>query len=185
MYSLLSQYTPVPKATAKAPPVDELEAFYATLGDVSKTVPPIHASRASIFSLPNPSEPAVVPPVIQDLPSLPTAAKLDDAQRAGIAAARAAEQLAKAEDRKRKAAPPSIGIGGGGKKVNRGLSMSFSQKNAFVLQCLKAAFMPLSELLFYVSMWCRFPTTCRNGQQNRSNYTQATRWLPRPRLWLR
>ena len=75
--------------------------------------------RAAIFSLPSTSLDA--PSVVQDLPSLPTTAKMDDVQLAGIAAAREAEQLAKAEDRKRKAAPPSIGIGGGGKKVKNNL----------------------------------------------------------------
>ncbi|GJJ78460.1 RNA-binding protein 5/10 [Entomortierella parvispora] len=113
------QLAPAVKMAPKAP-VDELDAFYAALGDVSKAGP-AQGDRASIFSIPNSSEPTTAPVVIQELPSLPTAPKLDDVQLAGIAAARAAEQLAKSEDRKRKAAPPSIGIGGGGKKVSNNL----------------------------------------------------------------
>jgi hypothetical protein len=66
-----------------------------------------------------------------ELPSIPTTAKIDRVQLAGIAAAQAAEQLAKAEEKKKRKAglaqgqsqgyqeklSSSISIGGGGKKV--------------------------------------------------------------------
>ncbi|KAG0225948.1 hypothetical protein BGW41_004452 [Actinomortierella wolfii] len=48
------------------------------------------------------SQPRVNNPPVQDLPAVPTAAKVDKAHLEGIAAAQAAEQLAKAEEKKRK-----------------------------------------------------------------------------------
>ncbi|KAF9185671.1 hypothetical protein BGZ51_002501 [Haplosporangium sp. Z 767] len=105
-----------PSATA----TDELNAFYAAMGDVLKAEPSL-GSAGSIFSVPAVTDiPASAAPtlIIQDLPSIPTTAKVDEAQLAGIAAAQAAEQLAKAEEKKRKAGQASIGIGGGGKKVS-------------------------------------------------------------------
>ncbi|KAG0048262.1 hypothetical protein BGZ83_006769 [Gryganskiella cystojenkinii] len=122
--AFLSIYEEQPAKSSKsavqdlATSVDELDAFYASLGDLSKSGTSA-GGRAAIFSLPSASSDAL--PAVQELPSLPSAAKMDDIQLAGIAAAHEAEQLAKAEDRKRKAAPPSIGIGGGGKKVSLNL----------------------------------------------------------------
>ncbi|KAF9141515.1 hypothetical protein BGX30_004638 [Mortierella sp. GBA39] len=139
-----------PKNTAAAAKTtgsetDELSAFYAVMGDVLQTEPPRSGAGSSIFAVPtfggNASStgagavvtvrtaeagavipPSIPTPVVPELPSIPTTAKIDKAQLAGIAAAQAAEQLAKAEEKKRKAGPglPSsvIGIGGGGKKVS-------------------------------------------------------------------
>lgn len=116
-------------APVKSRPKDELDAFYAAMGDVLESGSTFDMEE-SVFSLPNTKEspiPAPTPttsvapaptPVIQNLPSLPTTAKVDKVQLAGIAAVQAAEQLAKAEEKKRKAGQASIGIGGGGKKVN-------------------------------------------------------------------
>ncbi|KAG0302064.1 hypothetical protein BGZ98_007814 [Dissophora globulifera] len=103
---------------------DELDAFYAALGDSLKPGSgPSSRIDATVFSVPTAKDAAgpLAPtpaPVIQDLPALPTAAKMDKVQLAGIAAAQAAEQLAKAEEKKRKAGQASIGLGGGGKKVS-------------------------------------------------------------------
>ncbi|KAF9573409.1 hypothetical protein EC968_008591 [Mortierella alpina] len=110
------------RSTPKAGPKDELAAFYAAMGDVLKSEPQSKANGA-LFSVPavsasstNSSVPTPAP-IAQDLPALPTTAKMDKVQLAGIAAAQAAEQLAKTEDKKRKAGQvSSIGIGGGGKK---------------------------------------------------------------------
>ncbi|KAK3820416.1 MAG: hypothetical protein J3Q66DRAFT_337113 [Benniella sp.] len=124
-----SPSTEVKKAPARSTPKDELDAFFAAMGDVLKSGSASEAEE-SVFSVPTGKEPPVpastpatvlapVPaPVVRDLPSLPATAKIDKAQLAGIAAAQAAEQLAKAEERKRKAGQASIGIGGGGKKVS-------------------------------------------------------------------
>lgn len=111
---------------------DELDAFYAAMGDVLKAEPSFKTTD-TVFSVPTTSasfpnssvEPAPAPaPVVQDLPALPTTAKMDKVQLAGIAAAQAAEQLARTEDKKRKAGQmSSIGIGGGGKKVSERDSM--------------------------------------------------------------
>ncbi|KAF9995296.1 hypothetical protein BGZ79_011010 [Entomortierella chlamydospora] len=120
--------TPTIKNEGEAPktaPTDELDAFYAAMGDVLKS-DPAKGANASVFSVPSTAgavistqTPAPVPvPVIQDLPTLPTTAKVDEVQLAGIAAAQAADQLARAGEKKRKAGPSSIGIGGGGKKVS-------------------------------------------------------------------
>ncbi|KAF9101972.1 hypothetical protein BGX29_005097 [Mortierella sp. GBA35] len=109
------------KAAASA--TDELNAFYAIMGDVLQSEP-TGSAGSSIFALPptfRETGAAVVPlpaPVVPELPSLPTTAKIDKAQLDGIAAAQAAEQLAKVEEKKRKAGQASIGIGGGGKKVS-------------------------------------------------------------------
>ncbi|KAG0220067.1 hypothetical protein BGX33_009619 [Mortierella sp. NVP41] len=109
------------KAAASA--TDELNAFYAVMGDVLQSEP-TGSAGSSIFALPptfRETGAAVVPlpaPVVPELPSLPTTAKIDKAQLDGIAAAQAAEQLAKVEEKKRKAGQASIGIGGGGKKVS-------------------------------------------------------------------
>ncbi|ORZ28225.1 G-patch domain-domain-containing protein [Lobosporangium transversale] len=62
--------------------------------------------------------PTPMPVMTQELPTIPTTARVDEIQLAGIAAAQAAEQLAKAEEKKRKAGGSNIGIGGGGKKVS-------------------------------------------------------------------
>ncbi|KAG0063271.1 hypothetical protein BGZ89_009988 [Linnemannia elongata] len=126
---------------------DELSAFYAVMGDVLQSEPPRSGAGSSIFAVPTfggtasstgsgvavnpslytPEAGAIIPPstptpVVTELPSIPTTAKIDEVQLAGIAAAQAAEQLAKAEEKKRKAGqgqPSSvIGIGGGGKKVS-------------------------------------------------------------------
>ncbi|KAF9954927.1 hypothetical protein BGZ72_004155 [Mortierella alpina] len=116
------------KSTPKTEDKDELDAFYAAMGDVLKADPSFKTNDA-VFSVPatsashtNSSVPASAPapaPVVQDLPALPTTAKMDKVQLAGIAAAQAAEQLARTEDKKRKAGQvSSIGIGGGGKKVS-------------------------------------------------------------------
>ncbi|KAI7818331.1 hypothetical protein BC939DRAFT_295491 [Gamsiella multidivaricata] len=113
------------KAPPKPTPTDELDAFYAAMGNVLNSGP-VSGADASVFSVPTTKvtpaptpTPALAPvPVIQDLPTLPTTAKMDKVQLAGIAAAQAAEQLAKVEEKKRKAGQSSIGIGGGGKKVS-------------------------------------------------------------------
>ncbi|KAF9964831.1 hypothetical protein BGZ70_005843 [Mortierella alpina] len=116
------------KSTPKRESRDELDAFYAAMGDVLKAEPSLRKSDA-VFSVPatgasltNSSAPAPSPApalIVQELPALPTAAKIDKVQLAGIAAAQAAEQLARTEDKKRKAGQvSSIGIGGGGKKVS-------------------------------------------------------------------
>lgn len=122
---------------------DELRAFYAVMGDVLQSEPSRSGAGSSIFAVPTSRETAfspsttskaaiipVIPPSIQtpvvlELPTIPTTAKIDKVQLAGIAAAQAAEQLAKAEEKKRKAGQMQssssssvIGIGGGGKKVN-------------------------------------------------------------------
>ncbi|KAF9200017.1 hypothetical protein BGZ49_009782 [Haplosporangium sp. Z 27] len=108
---------------SKTAPIDELDAFYAAMGDVLKSGP-VKGIDASVFSVPNTTDTAssaqapVPALVIQDLPALPTTAKIDDVQLAGIAAAQAAEQLARASEKKRKAGQIPIGIGGGGKKVS-------------------------------------------------------------------
>lgn len=104
--------------------VDELDAFYASMGDVLKSEP---ASSNPIFSASAPaSQPdstalTPAPPVpAPELPALPTAAKMDKDQLAGIAAAQAAEQLAKAEEKKKRKAASmisTVGIAGGGLKV--------------------------------------------------------------------
>ncbi|KAF9129352.1 hypothetical protein BGW39_004228 [Mortierella sp. 14UC] len=141
------------------PETDELSAFYAVMGNVLQSEPSSRGGSgagSSIFAVPTfvgtapaassaavaggsggtasgfpvPSIPTLVVPPIE-LPSIPTTAKIDKVQLAGIAAAQAAEQLAKAEEKKRKAAlaqvqsqgqqekaSSSIGIGGGGKKVS-------------------------------------------------------------------
>lgn len=125
-----------PKFTASAAKTtgetDELSAFYAVMGDVLQSEPPRSGAGSSIFAIPTFGETAsgtgagavvasIPTPVVVELPSIPTTAKIDKVQLAGIAAAQAAEQLAKAEEKKRKAGqgqPSSvIGIGGGGKKV--------------------------------------------------------------------
>ena len=117
------------KSTPKTEDKDELDAFYAAMGDVLKADPSFKSNDA-VFSVPatsashtNSSVPASAPtpaPVVQDLPALPTTAKMDKVQLAGIAAAQAAEQLARIEDKKRKAGQvSSIGIGGGGKKFSK------------------------------------------------------------------
>ncbi|KAF9432894.1 hypothetical protein BGZ76_010176 [Entomortierella beljakovae] len=103
-----------------APPTDELDAFYSAMGDVlnSDSI----RTDGSIFSVPRTDDRfrlTQVPtptPVIQELPTLPTTAKVNEVQLAGIAAAQAAEQLARASEKKRKAGQNPIGIGGGGKK---------------------------------------------------------------------
>ncbi|KAF9981422.1 hypothetical protein BGZ75_007304 [Mortierella antarctica] len=120
------------KPTPKTETKDELDAFYAAMGDVLKAEPSVKTSD-TVFSVPTTNTsykssalpapaPAAAPapaPVAQDLPALPTTAKMDKVQLAGIAAAQAAEQLARTEDKKRKAGQvSSIGIGGGGKKVS-------------------------------------------------------------------
>lgn len=126
-----------PKFTASAAKTtgetDELSAFYAVMGDVLQSEPPRSGAGSSIFAIPTFGETAsgtgagavvasIPTPVVVELPSIPTTAKIDKVQLAGIAAAQAAEQLAKAEEKKRKAGqgqPSSvIGIGGGGKKVS-------------------------------------------------------------------
>ncbi|KAG0244219.1 hypothetical protein B0O80DRAFT_242905 [Mortierella sp. GBAus27b] len=119
----------VESALSKPTSRDDLDEFYAAIGDVLKSESTSDAQE-SVFSVPDAKGshvPASAPittvvsapaPVIQNLPSLPTAAKVDKVQLAGIAAAQAAEQLAKAEERKRKAGQAQIGIGGGGKKVS-------------------------------------------------------------------
>ncbi|KAF9921433.1 hypothetical protein FBU30_008510 [Linnemannia zychae] len=119
--------------TAERTEKDELSAFYAVMEDVLQSEPPANV-ESSIFAVPTPKETAsaasVAPtsistPAVSDLPSIPTTAKIDKVQLAGIAAAQAAEQLAKAEEKKRKAGQGHnqggqsiIGIGGGGKKVS-------------------------------------------------------------------
>ncbi|KAF9356497.1 hypothetical protein BGX26_005189 [Mortierella sp. AD094] len=121
-----SKPTPIIKnewETPKTTPADELDAFYAAMGDVLKSGP-AKGVDASVFSVPSAAGTAsstqtpAPAPVIQDLPSLPTTAKVDEVQLAGIAAAQAADQLARAGEKKRKAGPNPIGIGGGGKKVS-------------------------------------------------------------------
>ncbi|KAG0206189.1 hypothetical protein BGX28_002324 [Mortierella sp. GBA30] len=112
------QSTGVKRKPPNAAPTDELDAFYAAMGDVLKAEPSSDA-KGSVFSVPMISGETAPAPIVQDLPALPTAAKMDEVQLAGIAAAQAAEQLAKAEEKKRKAGQmSSIGIGGGGKKVS-------------------------------------------------------------------
>lgn len=139
-----------PKITAAAAKTtgetDELSAFYAVMGDVLQSEPTRSGAGSSIFAIPTFEEtasstgagavvdpplrtveagavipPSIPTPVVAELPTIPTTAKIDEVQLAGIAAAQAAEQLAKAEEKKRKAGqgqPSSvIGIGGGGKKV--------------------------------------------------------------------
>ena len=115
----------------RAPPksaADGLDAFYASMGDVLKSGPPI-GTDSLVFSVPaakDSGSSSIMPapaPVIQELPTIPTTAKMDKVQLAGIAAAQAAEQLAKAEEKKRKAGQASIGIGGGGKKVTAKIPM--------------------------------------------------------------
>ncbi|KAI1317231.1 RNA-binding protein 5 [Mortierella claussenii] len=100
----------------KTQPTDELDVKYAAIGDTFKSGPP-PAATGRTFSI---LETAAPKPslVIQELPALPTAPKMNEAQLAGIAAAKAAEQLAKAEEKKRKVGQSTIGIGGGGKKVS-------------------------------------------------------------------
>ncbi|KAF9114585.1 hypothetical protein BGX27_010468 [Mortierella sp. AM989] len=106
------------KAPSKPTPTDELDAFYAAMGDVLRSGP-TSGLDTSVFSVPNASDITnSTTPVIQDLPALPTTAKVDEVQLAGIAAAQAAEQLARAGEKKRKAGQNTIGIGGGGKKVS-------------------------------------------------------------------
>ncbi|KAF9911047.1 hypothetical protein EC991_004919 [Linnemannia zychae] len=132
---------------------DELSAFYAVMGDVLQSEPSSRGGGSgavsSIFAVPTfaasaggsgsavtrlaaPTQIPVVPPLLAELPSIPTTAKIDEVQLAGIAAAQAAEQLAKAEEKKKRKAglahgqsqghqekpSSSIGIGGGGKKVS-------------------------------------------------------------------
>ncbi|KAF9584651.1 hypothetical protein BGW38_005717 [Lunasporangiospora selenospora] len=118
----LSSVLPKPKET------DELEAFYASMGDVLSSGS-TKDSASSIFSIPTAAVPVsnsttVAPtrspppvPIVQELPTIPTTAKADEAQLAGLAAAQAAEQLAKSEEKKRKAGHLSVGMGGG-KKVS-------------------------------------------------------------------
>ncbi|KAG0030450.1 hypothetical protein BGZ81_002679 [Podila clonocystis] len=137
--AFLSQYselttstTPTERTVNKdqitARKLDELDAFYASMGDVLKSEPtssnPIF-SASTLSSQPDPAVSTPVPPVpASELPALPTAAKLDKDQLAGIAAAQAAEQLAKAEEkRKRKAASmtSTVGIAGGGLKISKQL----------------------------------------------------------------
>jgi len=155
-------------------PVDELDAFYAALGDVSKAGL-AYGDRASIFSIPSASESTTAPLVIQDLPSLPTAPKLDDVQLAGIAAARAAEQLAKSEDRKRKAAPPSIGIGGGGKKVR-----NTPKSNFYWRPFLNRFDASIADSFSYVNSRSRI--IYKNGLQSRWSYILMVQESP---LYLR
>ncbi|KAG0281405.1 hypothetical protein BGZ95_004125 [Linnemannia exigua] len=154
-----SSATTKPTGTEK----DELSAFYAVMGDVLQSEPSSSrrggsgGAGSSIFAVPtfagtgttattavasssvlpapsSPPNPVVPPPTVVELPSIPTTAKLDKVQLAGIAAAQAAEQLAKAEEKRRKVelaqglgqghsqqqhqGLSSIGIGGGGKKVS-------------------------------------------------------------------
>ncbi|KAG0034275.1 hypothetical protein BGZ82_005791 [Podila clonocystis] len=107
---LTTSTTPTERTVIKdqitARKLDELDAFYASMGDVLKSEltssNPIF-SASTLASQPDPAASTPVP--APELPALPTAAKLDKDQLAGIAAAHAAEQLAKAEEkRKRKAA---------------------------------------------------------------------------------
>ncbi|KAG0256239.1 hypothetical protein BG011_004660 [Mortierella polycephala] len=115
-----TQSSPSKTVQSNATATDELNAFYAAMGGVLRAEPS-SGSVGSIFSVPAVTDTpvsAAPTPIIQDLPSIPTTAKVDEAQLAGIAAAQAAEQLAKAEEKKRKAGQASIGIGGGGKKVS-------------------------------------------------------------------
>ncbi|KAG0287527.1 hypothetical protein BGZ96_008550 [Linnemannia gamsii] len=125
------------------PETDELSAFYAVMGDVLESEPSRSGAGSSIFAVPTFRETAIassttpkaaviptIPPstqtlVVPELPTIPTTARIDKVQLAGIAAAQAAEQLAKVEERKRKAGQQQsassssiIGIGGGGKKVS-------------------------------------------------------------------
>ncbi|KAG0006553.1 hypothetical protein BGZ65_006745 [Modicella reniformis] len=117
------------KAPLKSSPADDLDAFYTAMGDVLQSGSALDVGE-SVYCVPTAKGPSVqvsasttVPtptsaPMIQDLPLLPTTARVDKVQLAGIAAAQAAEQLAKVEEKKRKAGQASIGIGGGGKKVS-------------------------------------------------------------------
>ncbi|KAF9320652.1 hypothetical protein BG003_005401 [Podila horticola] len=119
---------PVNKDHTTVRKVDELDAFYASMGDVLKSEP---ASSNPIFSASAPaSQPdstalTPAPPVpAPELPALPTAAKMDKDQLAGIAAAQAAEQLAKAEEKKKRKAASmisTVGIAGGGLKISKQL----------------------------------------------------------------
>ncbi|KAF9216943.1 hypothetical protein BGZ59_007213 [Podila verticillata] len=136
--AFLSQYSelasgipperPVNKDTT-ARKVDELDAFYASMGDVLKTEPAPGNSVFSASTLTSQPDPTTETPVqsslpAPELPALPTTAKMDKDQLAGIAAAQAAEQLAKTEEkRKRKAASmtSTVGIAGGGLKISKQL----------------------------------------------------------------
>lgn len=119
------RYHPPVNKNTTARKVDELDAFYASMGDVLKAEPaPGNSifSASTLTSQPDSTSSMSVQPSLPapELPALPTAAKMDKDQLAGIAAAQAAEQLAKAEEkRKRKAASmtSTVGIAGGGLKV--------------------------------------------------------------------
>ncbi|KAG0358235.1 hypothetical protein BG005_002589 [Podila minutissima] len=137
--AFLSQYselttstTPTERSVNKdqttAGKVDELDVFYASMGDVFKSGPTSSNPISSASTLASQPDPIVSTSVLTapapELPALPTAAKMDKDQLAGIAAAQAAEQLAKAEEkRKRKAASmiSTVGISGGGLKISKQL----------------------------------------------------------------
>ncbi|KAG0095810.1 hypothetical protein BGZ93_005417 [Podila epicladia] len=118
----------VNKDQTTARKVDELDALYASMGDVLMPGPTSSNPTSSASTLASQPDPTVstsaLPAPAPELPALPTTAKIDKDQLAGIAAAQAAEQLAKAEEkRKRKAASmtSTVGISGGGLKISKQL----------------------------------------------------------------